>query len=80
MDAKFTIEYERNVYTIVKVFENTDYYLYVLPNDSSSHGFFMKQNKENNRWELYNRVLVAKEIQDIEEELALLLERRLKAG
>lgn len=68
MVSRFTVEVDKEIYNVIKVFEGTDYYLYVLPNNVSKNGFFLAKNN-NSSWQLANKVLVSNDIIAIEAEL-----------
>lgn len=77
MKNKFTIRVGENIFTIVKVFEDVDFYLYVLPNDKSKNGFFMTKNK-NDTWEVSNKMLVSNDILVMEDQIVELITEELR--
>ena len=77
MGNKFTITVAEDSFVILKVFEDVDFYLYVLPNDKAKNGFFMTKNSAGS-WEISNKVLVANVILDIEQQIAETIRQELK--
>lgn len=76
MDNRFTIELRGNSYHIIKVFEGTDYYLYVQPGNKKGSGFFMTRT-ESGGWTVANRVLVHIDTLKLEQDLAGLISAEL---
>ncbi len=75
---RFSITLENEIFNFIKVHEEGDnFYLYVLPNQTSKNGFFLTRQPNNGKWQIANRVLVVKEILQIEHKLISVLEERL---
>lgn len=75
---KFTITSGDDTFTFIRVNETiNEFYLYVLPNDASKNGFFMNQDNDG-KWQIANKVLVLKEILQIEDKLSNMVEDHLR--
>jgi|GEM_PF-3688312 len=74
---RFSITLENEIFNFIKVYEEGDnFYLYVLSNSTSKNGFFITRT-HTGKWQIANKVLVVKEILQIEHKLISLIEERL---
>lgn len=66
---KFTVEARGEKFVVVKLYENeVDFSLYVLPHNKNLRGFFMTRGNDG-VWGIFSRMLVSREVLQIENEL-----------